>query len=196
MKLRILLALCMIPAFASLASADTVWDESIDGDLSGDFSAPDPLVFLTGSNTIIGSTGANGNTGATNGSDADYLTFSLGAGQQLTALTIDSYTFTGADPGVSFLGYVAGTAFTGQDFPDIDGSAVFAAGFGDVLGQGIGQLGPGNYSFWLQETSDSIVDYQFTFQVSGPGAIPEPSGAFLLTIVALGYVSRRNRVLA
>lgn len=196
MKLRILFALCLIPAFSSFASADIVWDESVSGDLSGDFSMPDSVAFLLGSNTIIGSTGENGNTGATDGSDADYFTFSISAGQQLTAINVDSFMFAPNDPGVSFMAYVAGTSFTGQDFGDIDGSAFFLEGSGNILPTltGGGPLGEGDYSIWIQETADTIVDYQFTFEVSS--AVPEPTGAVVLALMGISCAVRRKRMVA
>ena len=206
MKLRILLALCLLPAFSSLALADTVWDEGgIQGDLSGDFSNPDSISFLLGSNTIIGSIGNNGNTGGSTVPgyevDADYFTFSIDAGQQLSAINVDSYTFAPTSPGASFLAYVAGTSFPADadssTFPgNIDGIAFFLAGSGDILPllSGGGPLGEGDYSIWIQETADTVVDYQLSFQ--GSSAVPEPTGAFLLALVTIGCASRRKRMAA
>ena len=59
-KLKFLLTACLIFSLSSVLSADVVHDESADGDLSGDFSAPDQLMFLNGPNTIIGSMAESG----------------------------------------------------------------------------------------------------------------------------------------
>lgn len=199
MKLRILIALCLIPAFSSFAMADTVWDEGVSGDLSGDFSNPDSIAFMLGSNTIIGSMGNNGFTGGTDVPgyevDADYFTFSIGAGEQLSAINVDSFTFAPSNPGVSFMAYVAGTSFTGQGGGDIDGTAFFLDGSGNILPTLAGGalfLGEGDYSIWIQETADTVVDYQLTFDVST--AVPEPTGAAVLALMAIGCVGRRRRV--
>jgi hypothetical protein len=199
MKLRILLVLCLLPAFSSFALADTVWDEnpSEDGDLSGNFSMPTEVEFFLGSNTIIGTVGDNGNTGAIPGdSDADFFTFSVGAGQQLSSIFVDSYT--SSIGGGSFIGYVGGTSFTipdGEQFPVVDGFTLFNAESGELIGGELGgPLGAGNYSFWIQETGPTVIEYQLSFQVSS--AVPEPTGAFLLALVTLGCASRRKRMVA
>lgn len=167
------------------AHATTVHDESIDGDLSGVLSAPDTVLVSNGANVLIGQMGANGGTGATDGSDADYFSITIGAGQSLTGFTIDSYVFSPDNPGVSFLAYIVGTGFSGQGAGDIDGFTFFNATTGDLLPFLVGgPLGPGTYSFWLQETSANVVDYQFTATV-----VPEPSAAVLIVLGLIGLAA-------
>ncbi|MEM8734856.1 MAG: PEP-CTERM sorting domain-containing protein [Planctomycetota bacterium] len=186
------------PAFAALifmspqALAGIVYDESIDGDLSGAFSSPTLVDFSSGDNTIIGQAGSNGNGGATNGSDGDYFTFVIEANESLDSLFVGSRVGPGTR---SFIGYVAATSFGGQGSGDIDGSHLFSDGDGNILDNLTGSndpLGPGNYSFWVQETANGNMDYQFTFNVS---AVPEPSSALgSLMLVACGLLRRQRRV--
>lgn len=194
MKLKTVLAassalfLMIVPSLAAV-----IHHESIDGDLSGNFGSPSPLSLTTGANTIIAQMGNNGNTGATNNSrDADYFTVILGPGVSLISITVDSYTFAPGNPGISFAGYVAAAAFTGQGEGDIDGAAFFSASSGNILDDftdGPAALGQGTYSFWFQETSANTVNYQLTFNV-----VPEPSSALLGACgICLCLASRRRK---
>ncbi len=182
-----LLILLFLFALAPLsATAVTIHDESSDGDLSGALGSPTALSFSTGANTIIGSVGANGGTGATNGSDADYFSIVIPTGATLDSITIDGYSLTSPTNG-SFFGTVAAAAFTGQGFGDIDAFTIFNAGSGDVIGALGGPFGAGNQSFWLQETAPTIASYTITFNL-----VPEPAFAGLL-LVALVAGSRRRQ---
>ena len=187
---KLLLVSSALSLLALSAQGQVIHDEGLDGDLSGDFTMPDALVVADGANTIVGQIGNNGDTGATNGQDADYLSITLGAGESITAITVDSFTFDPTDPGMSFLGYVAGAAFTGQEAGDIDGNVLFSAGSGDILpGLAGGPLGEGTWSFWLQETADTVVDYELTFTV-----VPEPSAPMMLVFGAAGLLAVRRRL--
>lgn len=170
-----------------------IYTESLNGDLSGSFINPTVISSTPGANTIIAQMGNNGNTGATYGSDADYFTVTLGPNVSLLSITLDSYLFTPNDLGVSFAGYVAAAAFTGQGSGDIDGGAFFNASSGNILDDFTGlstPLGQGVYSFWFQETSSNRVDYQLTFNV-----VPEPSAALLgFSGFSLLLASRRRKI--
>ena len=121
---------------------------------------------------------------------ADYFTLVLGSDESLASIRVDAYTFGPANPNVSFLAYTVGDVFTGQDFGDIDGNTLFNAASGDLLGQlAGGPLGAGTYSFWVQETSATLVDYQLTFEV-----VPEPSTAALLGLGLMSVALSRRRV--
>ena len=150
--------------FAGQASADIVHDEAANGELSNDLAAPTVVNFAPGGNTVIGQVGDNGQTGATNGSDADYFTVNIGLGEEITSILIDSRSGAGS----SFFGYTEGVGFSGQGNDDIDGFVLFNNASGEVLDDltsGGSSLGPGDYSFWLQETSAVTVDYSVTFNV-------------------------------
>ncbi len=189
MARRFSLALALVSLLSIPAQAVVIHDEGIDGDLSGVFATPDPLAVAAGANTIVAEMGANGETGATNGNDADYFSIVLGAGQSITAINVDAYTFSPGDPNVSFFGYTSGSGFSGQGGGDIDGNVLFNAASGNVLPLlAGGPLGTGTWSFWVQETSANVVDYQLTFTV-----VPEPSTAALLMLGLGGLAIRRVR---
>ena len=171
------------------AQAVTIFDEAVDTDLSGDLSAPTVLNLGLGENTISGSIGLSGGTGATDGTDADYFTFTIAPGIELTSITVDNYT--GNDGGISFLGFVADSSFGGQTGDDIDGSVLFGASSGEIISDltGSTSLGAGDYSFWLQETADVTPGYSLTFTT-----VPEPSTSLLLggALCLLGVRRKRN----
>ena len=158
-----------------------IHNESLNGDLSGVFSNPSVLSLTPGANTIVAQTGSNGNTGTTNGSDADYFTITFAPGTSLASMTVDSYIFSPSNPGVSFAGYVGAAAFTGQGGGDIAGSAFYNSSSNNIFDDitGLAPLGQGVYSFWFQETSLNCVDYQLTLNV-----LPEPSALFAATQLA------------
>lgn len=181
-------------ATGSVATAAVVYDEGATGDLSGAFASPTSItVTVSGStvspNTVVGQTGNNGNSGATNSSDADYFEFTLGPGQSADALTVDSYAQSGGSAGNrSFIAYSA-TPFTGQGFGDIDGNTLFNGASGDLFDTSLipgTTLGPGTHRFWIQETANFTVDYQLTFNV-----VPEPTTAGLIGLGLFGVLRRR-----
>jgi len=175
-------ALTTSNAFAQLS-----YDESTDGDLSGAFGAPTQLVFGIGLNTITGDIGSMNSSGATNGTDADYFWFTLGAGE-----TVDSIVTTRDNTSTtqSFIGYVAGTAFGGQTAGDLDANTLFDNE--TLLPGGLlsAPLTAGNHAFWVQETGGAV-DYSITFNVTS--AVPEPSSAIALIGLGLAGLIRRRR---
>ena len=167
--------------------ATVVHDESVDGDLSGVFASPTLLSTTNGPNTVVAQFGNNGNSGATDGTDADYFAIVIPSGGSLTSISVDSFTFSPGNPGSSLFAYVSGTAFTGQGTGDIDAFDLFNAGAGNLI-PGDLPLGPGAYSFWLQETSDNVVNVQLTFN-----QVPEPATFFLAMIGAWTGITGRSR---
>jgi len=175
--------------------ADVVWNEAVDGDLSDDPSAPTPLTFTRGANTIIGSLFAEP------GDDLrDYITFTINPNQFLTAIILDAYS----PAGVSFHGINSGSTsfipdfgtadqFLGLEFLDegmlgTDLMPALAAGQWGSIGFTI-PLGPGTYSYVIQEiTPGETRDYQLTFQV-----VPEPSSAFFCCVAGVATILRRGR---
>jgi len=178
----LLLVFALVPAKQTRGAV--VHDESSMGELSGAFGAPSSLNIMPGVNTIIGQIGATGATGATNGLDADYFTFSLGPNQTVDSFTIDSYLLNGvAATDRAFAGYTNASAFNGQGFGDVfAGGELFASGAGNILpALAGGDLGPGDHSFWLQQTTGSVFDYQVSFNVVT--AVPEPSSVLAMTLI-------------
>ena len=169
------LLVCLLISHSSLAI--TVYDESVSGDLSGNMALPTLINTSAGANSILGDIGDNGNTGATDNSDADYFSIIVPAGGAITSITIDSFTFSPSNPGSSFAGYIADTAFADQGAGDVDAFQLFNGGSGSLF-SGQMPLGPGTHSFWLQETSSNVVNYTLTFNQTAP--VPEPASAMLL----------------
>ena len=192
--LRSLIAPGMVWLASLSVDGAVLWSESSDGDLPGEYGAPQLLTVTLGENTIAGRMGRNGDLGATNGSDADYLTVIVPDGLEVVAITVESYFFSGdGNPGGgSFLAYGAGAELAGQGFGDIDGYVIFAADAGnllpglrqDIFGNGSqDSLGPGEHAFWLQETNPTIVEYSLAFEV-----VPEPSSLGLL-VLGFGFMA-------
>ena len=180
---------CIASLFSISVSA--AYTESVDGDLSGDFLAPTLIATTSGSNIITGSIGDNGNTGATNGQDADYFSFDLAANETLTEINILS--FLGSN-NVSFFGYVEDSAFNGQGFPDLDGSAFINDSSGNIINSLIGgSITDTSISFWLQETAPVQVDYSIEFVIATtPVPVPGAIWFFATSICGLVMVKRKR----
>ncbi|MCG8589117.1 MAG: PEP-CTERM sorting domain-containing protein [Proteobacteria bacterium] len=168
----------------SVAHAAVLHDESLDGDLSGDRNAPDAFALEAGSNTLT-ATSVSG--------DLEYVTLSIGAGDQLDSIQLSDFT----NEDISFLALQEGSVFTepatGPDVAALLGWAHFGlAQLGtdilDDLAAGPGAigfdrpLGEGDYTFWIQETGPTAATYTLDFLVS---PVPEPG---TLSLVALGGV--------
>ena len=196
MKLRNLaLGLPLAAVVAQGAVAATIWDEGVSGDLSNDRANPTLLTLAVGTNTIIGSVTAG---------ERDYFRFNLPGGNTFTQLNLAAYSpsnlgFLAVQSGTQItvdplaptaaplLGYVhTSNTQVGTDIlDDMAASNLLsppAIGF-------VPPLGPGDYSFWMQQTSAVLTDYTFDVVV-----VPEPSAAALLGLGlgALALVARRR----
>jgi hypothetical protein len=166
--------------FAAPAAYATDYDD-IGTDFSNAFGAPTALSLTAGSNVVTGRTGTAGGS-----TDLDYFRINVPAGAHLTSITLNS-TDT---PSATFLGMEAGTLFTNPatttqaqmlGFVHFRNNATFLgqnleplmAGAAGVIGFSQ-PLGPGNYSFWLQENSTPIVNYQLNFVLTSDPA-PAPA---------------------
>jgi hypothetical protein len=169
--------------YGMAAHGDTIYNESVSGDLSNSGLTPTALTVLLGSNDVFGSTGKDATTGTI---DRDYFTFTVPQGLYLTAITVLPGTETLGTLGDSFLGVESGSQVT------VSTSATTAAGllgwdhYGTddigvnilpLMGMGVGATGftgplpAGTYSFWVQEASVGTVPYGLEFTV----ATPEPA---------------------
>lgn len=177
---------------ASQANAETIWDEAVDGDLSGNRFAPTHFNLNAGIHSLRATTGGGL-------ADIDYISITIPAGALFTELRLVSYA--GSD-GTAFIGMCEGPTFI---VPPSGGPAEmmgwthFGRGQGNVgedilqqIGWGSGAIGftapvpAGTYSFWLFQLG-APTTYQFDFVV-----VPTPgSGAGLL--VAAGVVAGRRR---
>ena len=176
---------CGVIAFN--AQAAIVYDEAVQGDLSNDHLSPTSVSLGAGQNFISGS------TVHTPSLDRDFFTITIGPGQALKAIVLSSYTNSDDQ---SFFGMTTGSAFTGLGFSDVSGWALIGAQPGLSIGNNLlnilagGPLGPGAYSFWLQET-EGITTYTLDYQVA---AVPLPAALplFLSGLLGLGALARKT----
>lgn len=171
------------------AHAATVYNEAVHGDLSNDSLNPTPIALGLGENLISGSTVHQPSL------DRDFFTITVGAGHTLDAVILSSYTTT---DDLSFLGYAVGGQFTTPlGFSSVDGWGLIGAPPGPTVGSDVlafvagGPVGPGTYSFWLQETEGSTT-YDLNYRVS---AVPLPTALplFVSGLLGLGAMARRAR---
>lgn len=186
---------------AATAHAGVIWDESVNGDLSGDRLAPSVVTLSVGSNDLL-ATSSQG--------DREYLTFAVPAGHLLSSVILDAYA---GNDGTAFFGLQSGTTFTepasGTNPGNLLGWAHFGFDFGRV---GVGQdllpvagaqfgvigftppLPAGNYAVWLQQTSTTdLTSYTLDFVVTPvpePAAAPLAAGALLLGTLAVRRLRR------
>ena len=183
----------MLPSFAT---AQTLWAELTQGDLSDDRFNPTPLVVVPGDNFLFGV--IEGGDGEGN-LDRDYFRMTIPSGFQLSQLVLENYA--SVDFG-SFIGIQPGPIF--PDDPD-------TVRPGDLLGWTI--FGPpqvnldllpliglngrtftpplpaGTYSFWVQQTDD-FTEWTGNFVVT---EVPEPMSGACLALFALVLCPRRSR---
>ncbi|MDF1870444.1 MAG: hypothetical protein P1U30_08650 [Phycisphaerales bacterium] len=176
---------------ASTAAA-TVYNESIDGDLSGDRFNPTFIDFGLGQNTVINETV----DAEIPGGDIDYFTFTVGAGQWVDSIIIaDTFNPNG---GLD-MGVFVGLAF--DDFFDFniddftgDGLEGFLitdftnVGFESIetLSGGLATLGEGDYTLWIQQGNVDITRVTTHINI-----VPAPSS--LAVLGAMGMMARRRR---
>jgi hypothetical protein len=186
----------------STAAAAT-FNES-GGDFSGTASTPTPLAFTAGSNVVSGSVVSPGDV-------RDFIRFTVAPGQTLVALRITSYapdntgfhaitqgpvsfnpeTVT-APPGVFYGGDHVSAAAVGSDvLPSL--AAGGASGTTFTL-----PLGPGEYSYVIQQTGQPLVNYSVEFVINGPVRAPALGawgiGALCVGLAGIGasFARRRN----
>jgi hypothetical protein len=197
-------AAAVVFVLASSADAAT-FNEAINGDLSGNRSAPTMFNLTVGSNDLFATT---------QGGDIDVVTVNVPAGNRWSRLVLRSFTQAGFD-GTAFVGLQSSSTFTVD--PNIAGAANllgythFGNGPGNVgsdilpsILNGFGSIGDvqnltpplssGPYSLFLQQLGTANT-YQLDFVVE---PIPEPTtialgGASLILIV---LIARRRRGLA
>ncbi len=204
-RILALLAALALP----LGSAQALtWDETINGDLSGDGTAPTLLGTLSsGDNLISGTMGSLNGTGPL---DADIWNFTVASGYDLTGINLTYYkAASGSLLNESFMAIATGGSIDQNDPSNHLSNALWGYGqdsFGntytDLLalldaGPAFGGIGfngpltPGNYTFWIQEGSDQI-NYKIDF-VTSPVPVPEPGSLLLLGVAGLWTLRRRRR---
>lgn len=181
-------------ALATTSHAGVLWNETNQGDLSNNWLAPTVATLVAsedGENILSGTTGDDGT-----GIDRDYITVTIPAGAQLTGIILQDYFSPDFN---MFMGVVAGTTVVNPE-EATDQSVLGYALFGpsdlgnDLMeelavprypgGGFIAPVGPGTYTFWIQQTGEPTI-YQMNFIV-----VPTP-GALLAT-TALGLLAHRR----
>ncbi len=160
------LGVCLLTA---VASAGFNYDENVDGSLSNDGLNPTVLVPGPGNNYVAGSL-----DGFTN-DPSDFFTFAVPSGWTFGHLCVCAYTF---ELDTSFMGIEDDNIYvTGQQNENYFGYTFFGTEDIDqdilpVLGASNGNftppLGPGDYTFWLNEGTHPR-DYVLRFVFIYPG---------------------------
>jgi len=181
---------------AAVAGGGFVYDEAIDGDLSDDWLAPTQFPAFGVGQSIVTMSVVNSDD-PENG-DRDYFTITIPAGLQLESIVLLDLFADGPDD-IAFIAMQEGNQVTVDPlFPNpapLLGwmlTQQFNVG-NDILGIMVGEentpLGPGQYSFWVQQTGQDLTTISLGFNV---GIIPAPGTVGLAGLVAIGVMRRRR----
>jgi PEP-CTERM motif len=201
--------IALMLGMGSSASAGVLWNEAVNGDLSGNGLSPTPLGALTNSsNQIFGSTGRFGPSVATD-TDRDYFLVSVPSGLTLNEIKVLPDTTAGGPLGIAFIGLEAGPQVTVPIQPataagllgwfhygpaDIGNDILQFMSIPNFMGSGntgfTRPLGPGNYAFWVQDTGLTTIpfNYGLEFVMPEPGTI----AMLLIGLAGLGFNFRKR----
>ncbi|MEO1511975.1 MAG: hypothetical protein AAFU70_07885, partial [Planctomycetota bacterium] len=167
--------------------------------------APTFLSFNAGTNSVSGdvvSSNLSSFSGGDGTGDRDFFNFTIGAGQELESIVLTDYPSgntgfaaifeggTGQNPSglsgtVGDLNLILGSVLIGPTnvelLPDF-GTPVSGIGIGFS-----GNLGPGTYTFVVQQTGPQFSPYTFEF-----GVTPAPGATAALGLVGLAATRRRR----
>lgn len=178
-------------SICSSSFAGVLWNEAVNGDLTGNRFAPHQLTATIGSNTIAATTGIG---------DLEFYTIIIPTGMELFAIEHTEYI---SDDFQMFIGMVTGDQFTvDPSNPDVSllyGYTLYGTG---TLGQDIlgeiatgpgaigftGPLGAGSYTLWAQQTGLSSV-HTLDYKVQ---AVPEPGSIFAMTLGILALIKKKR----
>lgn len=170
--MKTLAIVLLLAAMAVPATAAVIHDEGSNGDLSSSEAAPTPLVFAIGGNTVIGS--VNGLP-----LDRDYITFTIPASHALTHINLLSFSpnnvsFSSLNAGAtSFIpsGATIGSFLAGIhiDANDIGDNLLVFYDTRSVTTNSLpsASLGPGTYSWLIQQTNPILQSYSVEFVLEG-----------------------------
>ncbi|MDX9912689.1 MAG: GC-type dockerin domain-anchored protein [Phycisphaerales bacterium] len=176
MSIRAFLTAVVLSLGVSPVLADTIHDEAVDGDLSTLASSPTPLSLSVGGNTIIGTVNFSNNAAG----DRDFFTITVPDGQEIEHVNLLAWSpadtgfialnsgATGFVPGVATNGsFLAGAHITPSR---VGGDLLFDFVFLSVTTNSLSEqrLGPGTYTFVIQQTSNIVSSYTLEFVLSAP----------------------------
>jgi hypothetical protein len=177
-------------AGACAAQAQTLWNESTQGDLADTGDAPTALVTTIGHNIVLGETGNPGT-----GIDRDYFSIFVPVGTVLSSLTLlSNTTFSGSSGFMAMqVGPQVTTTTGGGNSQDLLGFVHYDASHigTDILSliNPTGPLASGTYSIWVQELGGTV-DYGLDFVVT---PVPLPAAAWLLISGLIGLSTVRRK---
>lgn len=202
--LKSVTGIALVLAMFSNAHGVTVYSESVNGDLSNNGLNPTGITLGLGSNDIFGTTGQNAGV-----SDRDYFTLTVPANFIITQLIEAAGTQAGGPSSLGFFAVQSGPQVTlptntataagllgwihyGPTATDINILPAMGIPASGSTGF-VPPLGPGSYSFWLQDTTVGTFNYGLKIVLA---SIPEPStSALIITgFFALYWFSRRRKI--
>ena len=207
-------------ACALLAAAPaiaTIYSEAISGDLSNDKAAPTALTLMPGLNSVSGTVAGFPQFGGTD--PQDWVSFTIPTGFVMISYVNAKYVST--DP-QGFTGFQSGSSFSGDPFmamsyagyahfgfaannPDDNPTASSTVGvnllplmadptFASGTTGFTPPLGPGTYTFLIQQGDPSTTGYRFNMIVR-PVSVPESGSSLcLLGIGTLAIFALRRRL--
>lgn len=187
----------------TLASAN--FNESTDGDLSGNYQSPTLIPLVSNGSTTVSGTVQGAGMGVS--VDLDYFTVNVPAGQVLAALNVLPGTAGGGNVG-SFIALYSGSSAVNP----VGASSAAALGYYLYRSADIGTdildnmasfnfmgnnpsigftppLASGDYTFWVQEGFNGTFPYSFDLVLA---PVPEPSG-YAVMLAGLGLVGLAAR---
>lgn len=174
--------LCTLISLLTIQFAFANYDEAVDGDISGDPQNPTVIQVSNGSNVVCASSIAG---------DVEFFTITVPPNGTLDEIVLTDFN----SPGVGFLALQSGLVFDpNTGVPGLLGWTHLGQVSGPQLAElnnngGIGftiPLGPGDYTFWSQETSpDFATDYCLDFQIT----LPPPPVSSIPTMGEWGLIS-------
>jgi len=198
-----LLTIVLVLTMFSVAQANTIYIESVNGELSNDGLTPTVILVNAGSNIISGTTG-----GSTAPDVRDYFTIFVPPNLELVSLIVLGGTQAG---NVGFLGLQSGSQVTlptnavtadgllgwvhyvptASDINVLPTMAIPANGSSGFTTP----LSSGNYAFWLQDSSPGTFQYSFNIVLSPVPELPTAAltlAGLLATLPLLRYRTFRT----
>ena len=190
MKFTCIASIAALAAVPALAVAD--YDEAVDGDLSDDRFAPTSVPISLGTTSVRMDVVASDAPGG----DRDYFTVGVGAGESIDSIVLAENSIVSGFDDVAFIGLAFDDVFDfdpdSQTGPGLEGFVLTGSGLvgTDLLGSlsgGQSALGPGDYTFWVQQTGPDLTTVQLDIAL-----VPAPGAAATLALASLGLTRRRR----